>query len=117
MHLGLNVGETASFKVRIPFNAKNLCGRVERGARFCHGGQNMAVYCVESFLDAEEVDTIEDNEKFARSTNAQHETVYLQQDQHPSTLIFIYMDKIKNTLSSTTRSNGIHLEQGLPLRH
>ena len=90
VHLGLNTGETSSCKVRIPSNAKNLCGRVERNSRFFASGQTMSVYCVESFLDAEEVDTIVDNEKFSSNTNAQHETVYLQEHHHPSTLIFVY---------------------------
>jgi len=91
VHLGLNIGEPACCKVRIPSNGPNLIGKVERDSRlFAANNHTMSVYCVESFLDVEEVDTIVDNEKFANNTNAQHETVYLQLEHYPSTLVFVY---------------------------
>lgn len=90
-YLGLNIGETASAKVRIPSNSPNLCGCVERSQRF-FWATSMEVYALETFLDAEEVDTIVDNERFANSSLAtvQHETVYLQEEGYPSTLVFVY---------------------------
>lgn len=108
--LGLNTHETACCKVRIPSNGPNLCGKVERKARFFYANNGgMAVYCVESFLDSEEVDIVVDNVKFANaSNNAQHETVFLEeQEQHPSTLIFAYgqaPDALVRALEDATSS-------------
>lgn len=109
VYLGLNIVETAACaKVRIPSNGPNLCGRVARNERF-FWATGMEVYCVESFLDAEEVDTIVDNEKFAHSdlVNVQHETVYLQDEHYPSTLVFVYgpqPESLYRTVQETART-------------
>jgi hypothetical protein len=91
VHLGLDVGQEVCAKVRIPSNAENLCGRVGRNAKF-FWASGMEVYSIESFLDAEEVDTIVDNENFSNSSlaNVQHETVYLQEEHYPICLVFVY---------------------------
>ena len=105
---------TIQCRFRIPDNTPSQKGYLQREAPFFvqedpaandnsrnntnanNSNHRLVAYCVESFLDAEEVETLVDNERFTDAeVTAQFETVY-QDDStgspegQPTTLIFVY---------------------------
>ena len=87
-------GDDIDCHIRIPLNAPSIHGRLRRSSPFLveASGEKLVAYSVESFLDADEVDTLVDNERFANVNVTAHCEMVYQDDTpgQPTTVIFVY---------------------------